>query len=153
MIGTELAESPSRVPQTSAVPSRTSRWAWLRADAVIVALLVTVGAVIRFLAARQSLFADELSTYWIVATHGLGGVMSLLYGSSAIQHAEITPPLQFVLSWLTSQLGHSPELLRAPSLIAGVATIPAVYLLGLRTVGRRAALLATALTTLSPFMI
>src|SRR5581483_2646734 len=35
----------------------------------------------------------------------------------------------------------------------GTLSIPVVYLLGLRTVGRAAALVATALTTLSPFMI
>ena len=50
-------------------------------------------------------------------------------------------------------LGDTPELLRAPALLAGTATIPLVYVLGLRTVGRRAALVATALTAFSPFMI
>ena len=40
-----------------------------------------------------------------------------------------------------------------PSLIAGIASIPLVYAVGARTVGRRAGLLAAALTTLSPFMI
>ena len=37
--------------------------------------------------------------------------------------------------------------------MAGTLSIPVVYLLGLRTVGRRAALVATAVTTFSPFMI
>ena len=68
-------------------------------------------------------------------------------------NAEITPPLYFAASWLTTQIGHSPELVRAPSLVAGAASIPLIYLLGLRTVGRPAALVATALTTFSPFMI
>ena len=103
--------------------------------------------------ADQSLFADELSTYWISATHSLGGVISLMYGTDKIPHAEITPPLYFVASWFTTQFGHSPELLRLPSLVAGALTLPVVYLLGLRTVGRPAALLATAVTALSPFMI
>ncbi len=118
-----------------------------------VAALTVLGFTLRLLLARQSLFADELSTYWISAQHSLGGVLSLMYGTGAIKHAEITPPLYFLLAWLPSQFGHSAEWLRLPSLIAGTATIPLVYMLGLRTVGRRAALLATALTTLSPFMI
>ena len=59
--------------------------------------------------------------------------------------AEITPPLYFVAAWLTTRIGVSPELLRAPSLLAGAAAIPLVYLLGVRTVGRRAALVAAAL--------
>ena len=42
---------------------------------------------------------------------------------------------------------------RLPSLVAGGATIPVVYLLGLRTVGRTAALVAAAVVTLSPFTI
>ncbi|MET0902843.1 MAG: glycosyltransferase family 39 protein, partial [Acidimicrobiales bacterium] len=67
--------------------------------------------------------------------------------------AEITPPFSFVLSWLTSRLGNSPELIRLPALVAGIATVPLVYKLGLRTVGRRGAVLAAALTALSPFMI
>lgn len=41
---------------------------------------------------------------------------------------------------------------RLPSLLAGTATIPLVYLLGARTVGRRAGLVAAALVALSPFM-
>ena len=41
-------------------------------------------------------------------------------------------------------------MLRAPSFLAGVAAIPLVYLLGLRTVGRPAALVASAITALAP---
>jgi 4-amino-4-deoxy-L-arabinose transferase-like glycosyltransferase len=67
--------------------------------------------------------------------------------------AEITPPLSFVLSWLTTQVDLSAVWMRLPSLVAGGATIPMVYLVGLRTVGRRAALVAAALTTFAPFMI
>ena len=69
-------------------------------------------------------------------------MLSLLYGTGKIAHAEITPPLSFLLVWLRTRLGHSPELLRLPSLIAGTATIPIVYLVGVRTVGRMAALVA-----------
>ncbi|MGI8557199.1 MAG: glycosyltransferase family 39 protein [Solirubrobacteraceae bacterium] len=128
-------------------------------EAFLVVLLCAIGSALRLLLARQSLFADELSTYWIITTHsvpalglpsvrGLGGIVSLVHTD-----AEITPPLYFCLAWVTTQLGHAPELVRAPSLVAGVATIPLTYLLGQRTIGRRPALVAAALTTLSPFMI
>src|SRR5438270_8110193 len=123
------------------------------AAAATVAALTLVGAVLRVIVAGQSVFADELSTFWISATHSLGGVLSLMYSTGRIHHAEITPPLSFLASWLTTRAGTSPELLRLPALIAGTATIALVYLVGLRTVGRRAALLAAALTALSPFMI
>ena len=118
-----------------------------------VIMLTLLGAVIRVIVAHQPLFADELSTYWISATHGLRGVMSLMYGTGAIKHAEITPPVYFVAAWATTRLGHTALLLRLPSLIAGVLTIPLVYHLGLRTIGRRAGLIACAITALAPFQI
>jgi hypothetical protein len=118
------------------------------AAGLLVVALTAVGLGLRLAVAHQSLFADELSTYWIITAHGLGGVLSTVHSD-----AEITPPLYFVASWLTSQISHSPELVRAPSLIAGTATIPIVYLLGLRTLGRRAALVAAAVTTFAPFMV
>jgi Dolichyl-phosphate-mannose-protein mannosyltransferase len=116
--------------------------------AMLVGLLTAAGVAIRVAILDQSLFADELATYWVVSTNGLGGVISTVHGD-----AEITPPLVFAASWLSTQIDLTKEMLRLPSLLAGVATIPTIYLLGRRTVGRPAALVAAALTTLSPFMI
>jgi mannosyltransferase len=67
--------------------------------------------------------------------------------------AEITPPLYFLTAKLTTSIHFSPEMLRLPSLIAGVLSIPLTYLVGARTIGRRAALVAAALVALSPFLI
>jgi hypothetical protein len=114
----------------------------------MVAAITVVGAAVRLVILPDSLFGDELSTYWIVSGRGLGGVVSTVHTD-----AEITPPLYFVLAWLTTRLDFSAEMLRAPSFLAGVAAIPLVYLLGLRTVGRAAALVASAITALGPFMI
>jgi Dolichyl-phosphate-mannose-protein mannosyltransferase len=153
MAASKLAESPAAAGP-SAAPGSVSpaaRWSWV--PVAIVVLLSIVGVVFRIVVAGQSLFADELSTYWISATHGLGEVLKLLYSVGSIKHAEITPPLYFVLAWITAQIGHGPDLLRLPSLIAGTATIPVVYLLGVRTVGRRAALVATAATAVAPFTV
>ncbi len=123
-----------------------------------------MAAVLRVIAARGGLFADEMSTYWIItahragaglpALHGLGGVIALVgHVYPGGDTAEITPPLYFMAAWLTTQLGHSPELVRAPSILAGIASIPMMYLLGLRVVDRAAGIVAAALTALSPFMI
>jgi 4-amino-4-deoxy-L-arabinose transferase-like glycosyltransferase len=139
-----------------ASPARAGIWAPLRdrlTHAVslpgsLVVLLTATGAALRIVVSHQSLFADELSTYWIVTTHGLGGVLSTVHSN-----AEITPPLYFVASWLTSQISHAPEMVRAPSLVAGAATIPLVYLLGMRTLNRFAALVAAALVAFAPFMV
>jgi hypothetical protein len=107
-----------------------------------------IGALIRIIYASQDLFADELSTYWIISTNGFGGVIDTVHTT-----AEITPPFSFILSWLATRIDLTPEMLRLPALVGGIGTIPLVYLIGTRTVGRGAALLAAALTTLSPFMI
>ena len=119
-----------------------------RLPALIAAALTALGFAIRLRAAGESVFADELATYWIVSAHDLRGVLSIVHTD-----AEITPPLSFVLSWLTTRINLTPELLRAPALLAGTAAIPVTYLLGLRTVGRGTALVATALTAFAPFMI
>ena len=110
--------------------------------------LVLVGTVLRIRVAGQELFADELATYWVATGHSVTGVVETVAST-----AEITPPLSFLLTWLTTRLGKTPELVRLPALVAGIATIPLVHLVGLRTVGRDAALLGAVLTTLSPFMI
>ncbi len=152
MAASETVAAPPGRPAGGA-PSAPTRQRDARPWLLAVLALTALGAIPRVIVAHQSVFADELSTYWISVTHSLGGVMSLLYSTGRIQHAEITPPLSFVASWLTTRLGHSPELLRLPALLAGTATIPLVYALGRRAIGRNGALLAAAVTAFSPFMI
>ena len=115
---------------------------------IVVAALSVAGLALRALIARENVFADELSTYWIATTKGLGEVLSTVHSN-----AEITPPLSFVVAWLATQVDVSGEALRVPSLIAGVAIIPAIYAVGRRTAGRQVGLLAAAFTTLAPFMV
>ena len=113
-----------------------------------VGALTLLGFAIRLANFDQSLLGDELSTYWIINGHSLGDVLS-----SVRSNDEITPPLYFILGWLSLKIGSDPEWVRLPSLLAGTATIPLVYMLGARTVGRAAGLLAAAVFALSPFMI
>lgn len=97
----------------------------------------------------NSLFGDELSTYSLVNAHNIGHIVNALDGRSV----DLTPPLYFILAWLGTRLAASPEALRSPALLAGVATIPLTYLLGLRTIGRRGAIIGALLVALSPFLI
>jgi Dolichyl-phosphate-mannose-protein mannosyltransferase len=113
-----------------------------------VAALTAAGLAIRLVLAGQSVFADEISTYSVVSSNDFAGVVSTVHGDQ-----EITPPLYFLLAWITTRIDLTPELLRAPSLLAGAATIPLIYALGLRTVGRGAALAGAAIAALSPFLI
>ncbi len=112
------------------------------------ALLTLLGLALRVVTLSEAMLADELSSYWIISSNDLSGVVSTVHSD-----AEITPPLFFVAGWLATQIELTPEMARLPSLLAGVATIPVIYLLGLRTVGRTAALVAAAATAFSPFMI
>jgi hypothetical protein len=153
MPASEIVASPPARPDDNGTSPRLAPAREVRLSLLALLALTALGAIPRVIVAHQSLFADELSTYWISVTHSLGGVLSLLYSSGRIKHAEITPPLSFVASWLATRLGNSPELLRLPALLAGTATIPAVYALGVRSIGRRGALLAAAVTAFSPFMI
>lgn len=111
-------------------------------------LVTAVGIAFRLARLDETLIGDELSTLFIVDGNDLGNVFT-----SVSSDAEISPPLYFILSWLTTKLGSAPELVRLPSLLAGVASIPLTYAVGARAVGRGAGLIAAAVMALSPFMI
>lgn len=110
--------------------------------------LTALGFAIRAVNITQGLWGDELSTAWIVHGRGLGHVISLVYSD-----AEVTPPLSFVLAWLSLKIGSSWAWLRLPSLLAGTVTIPVVYGIGARTSGKTAGLIAAAITALSAVMV
>ncbi len=117
---------------------------------VLVGAITAVGLGLRLPSFGDSLFGDELSTYYVVTNHGLGTVLHLLNG----HFIDLNPPLFFVLAWVSVKVfGASTESLKLASLLAGTATIPLAYALGRLTVGVRAGLLASALVTLSPFLI
>ena len=96
---------------------------------------------------HQSLFGDELFLYLDVHGRSLGQVLS------AVHDTEKTPPLGFMLAWLFARGSDATVLVRLPSVIASVATVPLLYLLGARTVGKAAGFAAALLYALSPFAI
>jgi hypothetical protein len=110
--------------------------------------LTALGFALRLAGIDQSLFADELSTYWVSTKPDLGQVIEAVETNQ-----EITPPLYFILAWIAAKIGDPLEWLRVPSLFAGTATIPLTYLLGVKTVGRGPALVGATLIALSPFLI
>jgi len=115
---------------------------------VILGLIVLVGVVLRLIEFTQSVTGDEVSTLWIVRNNGLFDTIRKVSGD-----AEITPPLNFILSWFSVRLGSAPELVRLPAMISGIASIPLLFLLGRKTVGDRAGLIGAAVLALSPFMV
>ncbi len=112
-----------------------------------VVLIVVAGAVLRILAATPGFVGDELFTYVIANQGSLGGVID------GVRTTENTPPLYYVLAWLSLKATNVPELVRLPSLAAGIATIPAAALIGRRLWGPAAGIAAAILIAFAPFEI
>ena len=114
-----------------------------------VGVLTIVALALRLPHIGESLVGDEMYAYAEVHNRGFTEVFERVR-----EGGENSPPLFFALAWLSMKLGgDSTVLIRLPSLVLGTALVPLVYVLGLRTVGRRAGLIASLLVTLSPFAI
>ncbi|MGI8557196.1 MAG: glycosyltransferase family 39 protein [Solirubrobacteraceae bacterium] len=110
-------------------------------------LLILTGAAfgLRVIQLRQSLVGDEVFTFTDVHDRSFGSVVSTVHTGG-----ENSPPLYFLLAWLSAQLGDPAVWIRLPSLVFSTATVPLVYLLGRESVGRRAALIGAGVLALSP---
>jgi mannosyltransferase len=112
-----------------------------------VAALTLLGILARVAGIDQSLFGDELFTYYVTEPGGLGEVLD------RVRDIESNPPLFSVLAWLFAQVGDATVWTRVPSLVAGCALIPLLALLGARLGGPRVGVTAAALVAASPFAV
>jgi uncharacterized membrane protein len=129
------------VAAQSSTPARR-----LTREATIVAGLTLAAFILRFSQLHQSLFGDEVLAYNEIHGHSLGELIRIVHTG-----VESSPPLFFVLAWLSSKLGDPTVWIRLPSLLLGTATIPITYLLGRETIGRLGGLSGAAVIALSPF--
>jgi hypothetical protein len=113
-----------------------------------VVVLTIVGFALRVRGLGEGIWDDEHVSLDEIQGRSLFGVVHVVATGG-----EYNPPLFFVLAWLGSQLGDVTTSIRLPSLILGTATIPLVFLLGRKTVGDRAGLVAAGFIALSPFAI
>lgn len=115
----------------------------------IVVGLTLVAAGLRFATlGLQSYHHDEVVTASRILRGGFGHAMD------AVGFSESAPPLYYALAWGWTQLTGTGEWgLRALSAVAGVATVPVVYLVGLELRGRRAGLMAAALAAVNPMLL
>jgi hypothetical protein len=113
-----------------------------------VGVLVGLGAALRFYGlGRQGFWFDEANTAQLVR-FSPGKMLGL------ISQSESTPPLYYNIAWVWARaFGHAEVGLRSLSAVCGVLTIPVAYLVGARLIGRRAGLIAAALTACSPLLI
>ncbi len=117
-----------------------------RTLSVVLPLLVLLGAFLRFYRlGEQSLWVDEILT---LKAANIGGALGLRDVFSNIQG-----PLHAVLIHFVSKFSTSEPALRGLSALAGVATVPVVYVLGRDMAGRRVGLVAASLMAVSPFAV
>jgi uncharacterized membrane protein len=143
MLISALAE---RIPQ--AEMEHTRRPALSAPEPWILALLIVVGAVLRFSTiASQSYWFDEAQ-----AAHEFSLSLGAMFHSMIVH--ETNPPLYFALGWVWAKVfGNGEAGLRSLSALAGCAVIPIAYLCGRELVSKRAGLVAAAFAAVNPFMI
>lgn len=129
------------VVRAAAVPS----WVW-------VALLCVLAFVLRAVLVTDALAGDELFARYDVIDGSLGDVIDRLQAGDWVS-PEVSPPLYFVLAWVTHGIFGTDEALRIPSLLCSTATVWLVYAIGRRAFGTPAGVLAAAMWTFSPFAI
>jgi 4-amino-4-deoxy-L-arabinose transferase-like glycosyltransferase len=114
-----------------------------------IALLVLVGAFLRFYAiGRQGFWYDESYTVLLVG-RGPGEMLRL------IPQLESTPPLYYCVAWIWAHIfGTGPAGLKSLSALCGTLTIPIAYAAALKLLpSRRAALIVAALTAFNPLLV
>jgi hypothetical protein len=130
-------------PLLGRIPEPSDRATW-----ILLVAIVAVGLVPRLLQFGDGLYGDEVSTLYIVRDRGFADMLNVVSSD-----AEISPPLYFILAWFSTKLGSAPDLVRLPSLLAGIASIPLVYAVGAKALSRAAGLIAALAFSLSPFMV
>ena len=115
------------------------RWTLLALGAIM-----ALGGALRFYGLGiQSLWSDELASWYFSRADGVLGVISNV-------REDIHPPGYFViLHFAQNVFGDSEWGLRLPSAIAGWLCIPAIYLLGRRIYSEREGLIAALLVAVS----
>lgn len=131
-----------------AMGGRTRRLAGAEYMPLVVGALTLAVFLLRLSQMHQSLFGDEVWTYQDISGHSLGTVLRTVHTG-----AENSPPLFFVLAWLSAKLGDPTIWIRLPSLLLGTATIPLIYVLGRETVGRLPGVIGAAIVAASPFSL
>lgn len=114
----------------------------------LVAAVTLLGLVLRAASFSDTLYGDELSAYFVVTGHGVGGILDLVQGDQ-----EVTPPLFFLLARAAQLAGGTIDGLRWVPMLSGIACIPLTYLLGVWTLGSRAAVVGAAVMAVSPLLI
>ena len=151
-----LAPTPDLVgrPPTTTIVGRlvgterhaTHRTFGIRTELVALVGLCAVATVLR-LASTRGLWVDEAISVR-QAQMPFGDMMTDL------RSTDVHPPLHHAVLWVTVRLLGTSELaVRLPSIIAGVALVPALLWTGRVTYDRRTGWLAAGFATIAPFLV
>lgn len=114
------------------------------ADAAVVASACLAACAVRVPLALQSLWYDEIASYLGYGIRGTGFALTRMY-------TQANHVLQTVLSaWCVDALGPTEWAMRLPSFVAGLATIPAAWMLGNEAGGPRLGRAAAVAAALMP---
>ncbi len=109
--------------------------------------ILVAGAALRLWGlGRESLWHDEAWS-WYLVHDSIGDLFRRLAREDA------HPPLYFLLLWPWAKLGDTEAMLRLPSALLGIASLPLVYRLGRTLAGVREGLVAMAFLAVSPFHV
>jgi mannosyltransferase len=145
-------EAATLRPAARADAARRSPLEWARSRSRTfwaVAGITALAAILRFATLGvQSYHHDEIVTASRILRAGFDHAMS------AVWFSESTPPVYYAIAWVWTQLVGTGEFgLRSISAIAGVVTVPVVFLIARDLRGRRAGLWAAALVAVNPMML
>lgn len=147
-----LVGSLAVVPLVRPVPRRSLRLlagaaTRLRRPDVAAVAGLTVAALAVRLAVDRGLWVDEAISVEL-ARRPLGAMLDQM------RRADVHPPLHAVVLWLTVRVAGSSELaVRLPSILAGTALIPALWMAGRSLYDRRTGLVAAALGAVAPLLV
>ncbi len=118
-----------------------------RQEIALVAAITIAGAILRvFQLGTQSLWLDEL--FSVAAARGDWTIVV-----SATAAGDTNPPLYNLLLHAAMQLGDSEVMVRLPSCILSILSIPLMYMLALDLFGKRTAWLAALAIAVNPFHV
>src|SRR5262245_8692965 len=118
----------------------------LESKAAWVCLVIAIGGILRLYGLDfQSLWLDEGLQYYVSTQNSIGKLF--------FQNLSFHPPLSFVINHVFLLIGDSDFLLRLPSALFGIASLPVLYILARDLTSTQDAVLAVFVLAVSPFHI